>query len=328
MYRHLLISLCIVLAGVAVVSAEDGDGGYAAAFLQVPIGARPTGMGGAFIAVSDDGAAAFYNPAGIAALHKPMFSTSYRAMSLDRSLGYVGIMFPTRGNSSLGFNWLYAGSGSVEARNSDGDPLGYDFTQHNHAISVIFAKRFENYASAGFRGTYLHSQFAEMSAFTVSFDLGFMFYFSQLYDRDVRETIFVQDIQAGIVVRNLAATYKWNNENYLREHIGPDAIASDKEDKVPMAFGFGSSARFFKRKLLLDTDLLKSEQHDFAVHAGAEFFITPQFAVRGGYSDKSLTAGTGYVFKFGNRVLAVDYAFSSAKVDEGSEHIFSFDLLF
>ena len=34
------------------------------------------------------------------------------------------------------------------------------------------------------------------------------------------------------------------------------------------------------------------------------------------------------MFKFGERALAIDYAFSSDKVDEGSDHIFSFDLLF
>jgi hypothetical protein len=30
----------------------------------------------------------------------------------------------------------------------------------------------------------------------------------------------------------------------------------------------------------------------------------------------------------GNRLLGIDYAFSTDKADEGSEHIFSFDLMF
>ncbi|UCD62594.1 MAG: PorV/PorQ family protein [Candidatus Zixiibacteriota bacterium] len=327
MFRYIAIPLAALLALAAVVSAEDGDGGYAAPFLQIPVGARPSGMGGAFLAISDDGAAAFFNPAGVAGLRKVLFSTSYRLMDLDRTLGYASLTFPTRGNSALGFSWLYAGSGSVAARNDDGDQLGFDLNQHNHVFSVIFAKRFEDWFAAGFRGSYLHTRFAEMSAFTVSFDLGLMFYFSQLVSRETRDLMAVQDIQGGLVVRNLAATYRWNNEDYLNAHTTTD-LFSDQKDRVPLEVGVGGSARFFKRKLVIAADLLKNEHQSFVAHAGAEFFISPQFAARGGYSDKHLTAGTGYVFKIGARTLAIDYAFSTDKVDEGSEHIFSFDMLF
>lgn len=327
MLRYFFISLVLLLALPAVATADDGDGGYAGSFLQVPIGARPSGMGGAFIAISDDGAAAFFNPAGISELRKLLFSTSYRLMDLDRSLGYASITFPTQRNSALGFSWLYAGSGSVAARNNDGDDLGYELSQNNHAFSVIFAKRFEDYLSVGFRASYLHTQFAEMTAYTVSFDLGVMFYISQMASREVRETRSVQDLQVGLVVRNLGATYRWSNEEYLRQFSTSD-LYSNQEDDVPAEFGLGGSVRIMKRKLGLAGDLVKNLEQGFVVHTGAEYFLAPQFALRAGYSDKSLTAGTGYIFKFGSRNLAIDYAFSTDKVGEGSEHIFSFDLLF
>ena len=50
--------------------------------------------------------------------------------------------------------------------------------------------------------------------------------------------------------------------------------------------------------------------------------------LRAGYGDGRLAAGTGYLFAVGKHQLAIDYAFSTDKADEGSEHIFSFDLLF
>jgi long-subunit fatty acid transport protein len=50
-------------------------------------GARAAGMGNAFIAVSDDGTAASWNPAGLSQLRKPEFSvvynTSRRTLSLE-----------------------------------------------------------------------------------------------------------------------------------------------------------------------------------------------------------------------------------------------------
>lgn len=310
-----------------LVSAGEGDGGYAGSFLSVPIGARPVGMGGAYIAVANDGAGAFYNPAGVANIKQSILATSYRTMDFDRKLGYVSFITPTQGNSALGFNWLYAGSGSVEARNTDGDPLGYDISENNHAVSAVFAKRFEKLFAVGFRGTYLHTEFADMSAYSVKFDLGVMLYLSQLFDREVRDLMFVQDLQAGLVVRNLGAVYRWNNEDYFAAH-SYDIFGSDHEDKVPLEVGLGGSGRFLQRKLLLASDALIVQHQGLKLHAGAEYFVKPEFSIRTGYADESFTAGAGFIFKLGEKNLALDYAFSTDRVGEGSEHIFSFDLLF
>lgn len=326
--KKLLLILCsLSVLLVSAVVAEDGDGGYAASFLQVPIGARAAGMGSAYISIANDGAGLFYNPAGIANLKKPLFASSYRAMQLDRQLGYVAFMLPTRGESALGVNWLYASSGSVDARNQDGDKLGYDLTMHNHAFSVVFAKRFEDLFSLGFKGSYIHSIFAELNANSVSFDIGATFYLSNLFSREKRDLMAVQDITAGFVIRNLAGSFRWNNEKYYAKYA-VNTFGSEQIDDVPVEVGIGASARFLNRKLLVASDLVKNQHQGFVVHAGSEYFVTPEFAIRAGYSDKSLTAGFGYIFKLGTNALAIDYAFNSEKVDEGSEHIFSFDLLF
>ena len=125
MQNKLMFILCgLLLLGVSAAMAADGSGGDAAAFLQVPIGARPAAMGGAYISISNDGAASFYNPAGLSGLKKSLFSSSYRLMELDRKLGYVAGVFPAKGQAAIGINWLYAGSGTVEARNSDARPAG------------------------------------------------------------------------------------------------------------------------------------------------------------------------------------------------------------
>ena len=211
MRKYILLFFVIVFGLSLNLNAADGNGGYAGAFLQVPVGARPAAMGGAYISIANDGAGVYYNPAGLGNLKKSMFASSYRSMGLDRSLSYVSFFIPTRKNSALGFNWLYAGSVSVAARNSDGDQLGFDVTQNSHAFSVVFAKRFEKLVSAGFKATYLHTTFAEMSSFSAAFDIGFTFYLSHLFSREEQDMMAIKDIQAGLVVRNLAAVYRWKN---------------------------------------------------------------------------------------------------------------------
>ncbi len=329
MYRILILSMVLLLGGVTTVIAEDGNGGYAGSFLDVPIGARPAAMGGAYLSIADDGSGPMYNPAGLSNIRKTLFSSSYRLMDLDRTLGYVSLAIPAAKKSALAFGWRYAGSGTVDARNTDGDKLGFEIAEHNHEFTFVFTKRFEDFFAAGVRGSYLYSRLSEMTTYAASLDVGLMLYLSQLLhnSRDERELAAIQDIQVGLVLKNLGSGFRWNNEKYLVKYVG-NGLATVQEDAIPIEIGAGASARFFKRKLVMASDLLIDLEGRLAYHGGTEFFVSPEFALRGGYSNGRLTAGTGYVIKVGNLVWAIDYAFSTDKADEGSEHIFGFDLLF
>ncbi|MFH1372460.1 MAG: PorV/PorQ family protein [bacterium] len=322
------ISLAVLLLLCSPLGAVEGNGGYAGAFFQIPIGARPTGMGGAYLAVSDDGAGTLFNPAGLANLQRKLFSTSYRFLGLDRTLGYATVVFPSRGQSAIGLNWLYAGSGEVTARDRNGRDLGRTLSEHNHSFGLIFAKRFEKYLSTGIHAKYLHSVFAEMTAFSLSFDFGLMVHVNQFFDRETRDLMAVQDMRIGLTVKNIAAEYRWNNHNYLVKYRNPEALSTDQDDPVPLEFGLGGSARFLERKLLAAVDVRKNTKQSFDFHAGAEYQVAPEFTVRSGFSAGRFTAGTGYMFDLKHYKLAVDYAFSTDRVGEGSEHIFSMDFLF
>jgi hypothetical protein len=327
MLRYLIITLMTVVLMAAAVTAEDGDGGYAGSFLQVPIGARPTAMGGAYLAVSNDGAGALFNPAGLANLKERLFATSYRVMQLDRKLGYVTAIFPIQNQAVLGVHWLYAGSGSVTMRDFNGRPLDEEFSQNNHAFAVIFAKRFEKYFSFGLKLNYYHATIPEVTASSVGFDGGFMLYVDELIDREKREDLFIKKIQLGLTIKNLGMKYPWNSQKFNTLYRS-DNRGFEQDDKVPLEVGLGGSGRIIDSKLLLAVDVLKNEKQGAVFRAGSEFLVTSDFSLRGGYGDKRFTAGTGYIFKFGKQLLAIDYAFSTDKADEGSEHIFSFDLLF
>ncbi|HUV31072.1 MAG TPA: PorV/PorQ family protein [Acidobacteriota bacterium] len=326
-YRILVSAVLIGVLWACPGRSAEGDGGYAGAFFQVPAGARPTAMGGAYLAVSDDGAAPLFNPAGLANLKRPLVGSSYRAMKLDRSLGYITVMFPVQGSAVVGAHWLYAGSGSVEARDSDGDLLGRDISNNNHQFAAVFAKRFERYLAFGINLGYLYSTMPEINAASVGFDFGLMFYVDQLFDREKREELPVKDIQVGLTFKNVSKRYSWNSETYLAKYT-TNATGSERDDDVPLEFGLGAAGRFADRRLLLAADVLKNEKQGTQLHAGAEFYVSEEFALRSGYSDGRFTAGTGYMFRLGSRVLLIDYAFTTDKADEGSEHIFSFDVQF
>ena len=323
------IALILAIALVwSNVSGADGSAGYAGSFLEIPIGARPAAMGGAYLAVSDDGSGPLYNPAGTANLKKKLFTSSYRVMGLDRTLAYASVILPAQGNSVIGINWLYAGSGSVEARNSVGQLLGHEVSLNTHDFGVLFAKRFEDAVAAGLKINYYHADFTEITSGSVGIDFGVMLYVDQFFNRESRDLMPVKNIQIGAVVKNIGSRFIWNNENYMLRYRGTSVPSSEQEDNIPTEFGLGGSARFFDQKLTLATDLLKSSKSDLRFHGGAEYLYIKKVALRGGISDGSPTIGGGYLFKLGSSFLAIDYAFSTDKVGEGQEHIFSFDILF
>ncbi len=323
------IRLVLFLAAFAANAvAAEGDGGYAGAFLQVPLGARPTAMGGAYIGLSDDASGALFNPAGLAGLPYREFGSSYRIMTQGRKLGYVSVLLPVQGMATLGFHWIYAGSGAVAERDRDGATVGRDFSQTTHQFAILFAKRFESWFSFGANLNYLYARLPKISANSVGFDFGGMLYVNELMDREKRDQFFAQDIRLGLVVRNISKQFKWNSEKYLIEYT-QSSLGSEQTDKVPVEVGIGGSARFLQKKLLLDLDAMKSDKQSFKARVGGEYQISNAFSLRSGYSVYGFAAGAGFQFDLRpKQTLGIDYAFSTGRAGEGAEHLFSLGLRF
>jgi len=79
-----------------------------AAFVDVGLGARPVGLGRAFVALADDANAMLYNPAGQAKLERmeltSMYARLYPGIEDDKlHLGYLGVVRPMGSFGTLGF---------------------------------------------------------------------------------------------------------------------------------------------------------------------------------------------------------------------------------
>jgi opacity protein-like surface antigen len=327
MKKTILTLAITVLLGSPTFSA-DGDGGYAGSFLQVPLGARPASMGGAYIGVSDDASGVMYNPAGLAGIPYREFTSAYRAMSQDRKLGYASVIFPVQGMATLGLQWTYAGSGSVEERDRDGALVGREISQNSHQFGVTFAKRFDPWIGVGANISYLYSKMSVISANSVGFDFGAMIYLTELVDREKRDKFFAQNAKVGLVVRNITKQFRWNSEKYLMKYT-TGGTGFIQTDKFPLEIGLGASSQFLDGKLLIALDGYKSEKQSVKGRFGAEYQLRPELALRSGYSVDGFAAGAGFQFDISpQRTVAIDYAFLSGRADAGSEHLFSLGLRF
>jgi hypothetical protein len=320
MKKIIIILAAICIGGAGALRADSEDGGYAGAFLKIPVDARPAGMGGAYVAISDDPAGQLHNPAGIQSRREYFFSSSYRAMKLDRQLGFVSLVLPTRLESTLGLSWLYAGYGEVEARNTSGYATGEVISSDEHAFAVSFAKRFTPVFAAGSKVNFYYKQHADLKASSVGINLGAMFYIDSVFRFGTMEGKPFTDLTAGAVISNIAAKYPWDTEG--------EGLTASRTDDFPMRFAVGVSARTFKKKLLLALDLDKNGEQSMAFRTGGEYNHKDLVKLRSGINDGVFTAGAGFKFDLEQFGIEINYAFSAAKVNEGEDHVFTLDITF
>jgi hypothetical protein len=170
-----LISLCFVVGRwsampAALPAQEESSAGIAA--LDIPTGARPLGMGRAFVASSGDIQGLFYNPAGLAARDSigVSFSRYEGASDLDLNGNFGAVSFPLlRGSATLAIS--YEDLGEFELTGSTADPLG---TQDLSNVLFVgsYALRLGPRAAVGASLKYLRSDLGVADGNGVAFDAG------------------------------------------------------------------------------------------------------------------------------------------------------------
>ncbi len=69
--------ITLTIIGTLLLLMPLSAGRYAGDFMMIGAGARPLGMGGAYCALSEDGSAIYWNPAGIAQIRESEFSAMH-----------------------------------------------------------------------------------------------------------------------------------------------------------------------------------------------------------------------------------------------------------
>ncbi len=88
----------VLLTGISLLFGESGRmtnvGTTAAPFLEVGVGSRAIGMGGAFVAISNDVSALYWNPAGLCRMDQGEAVFERIEWFADISFNYLGATLP------------------------------------------------------------------------------------------------------------------------------------------------------------------------------------------------------------------------------------------
>ncbi|MBD3217942.1 MAG: PorV/PorQ family protein [candidate division Zixibacteria bacterium] len=318
MKKIIAIFMILTLAGTSGALAEDGNAGGPAAFLKLGFSARVMGMGGTYLAVSDDATGMFYNPAGLAQLKWNSASASYRHMDFDRKFGYVAFGVQALEEATVAGGWIHASDGNFVGRDNEGTPTGDDLSYSDNTIALSFAKKFGDIFMVGATGKYFISSIAGITSNTVTFDVGGMAVLDKLnfFEPDA----FLDVVRVGLVAENLGGTHRFNTGDFWAER-GEIGVAQDED--MLLGFKGGVSALALDSTTLVSVDFRKIEDHDIKIYAGGEYVFNKLVALRAGYADERLAFGGGISKTFIYYRFKLDYAFVTAIDGEAPDHLFT-----
>ena len=322
-----------VLSVLCVSAVQSYADEYAADFLNIGVGGRALGMGGAYASIADDGSAFYWNPAGLPYLVKREVTLQHTwIFSGLASHDFVSIVHPLPNMAGVGFSWIRFAvdeiplypelPGTPDERKQDpnlrpdGIPQSY-FNDQENAFFFTFGKRFEEKLGKNWR--YLPIPF------TLSFGGNLKFIQQSLYDRTGTATGFDFGSIIRLNLNDLTGTTEYWGDVSLGvslQDIGGTRITWDTPsqhvDRIPfngkIAFSYNQPL-FSSSRILFAYD--RDSRYGGREHWGLEYGLNHLLALRAGLDEINsgvFTLGTGIqVSKF-----KVDYAFMSH--DLGGTH--------
>jgi hypothetical protein len=296
------------------ITLADDNGGYAGDFLRTGLGARSLAMGNTGVAGPVTAYANYYNPALLSQLSDRKVGLSYRFMSLDRRFGTISFSMKVPPSAGFTVNWIESGINNIKSYNSIGEETG-DIHNAQNAIYFSFGRsitrKFSIGVSAKLLLAYINDGTDEFdwkgSGF--GFDLGLVYYHSQ-------------DLAFGYQLRDINAKYKANTTDIF-EHGGTTI------DAFPVIQRLGTFYHTPVRWLRSAYEFEWSTKDDNGRHhLGLEALYGKNLALRTGYNGQTLTFGAGMDFSFLGTESFLDYVFLPSVIDEGSSHVFSWQVSF
>ena len=297
-----LAALCC--AGSAFAAGRPGTSAFQ--FLQLGVGARPSGMGEVFAGVAGDVNSLYWNPAGLAGLERPELSMTHALWLEDITYSNFVYARPALGGvAGVGFNIL--NSGSIQKADNSGLRLSEKYSMSDMLGALSYARAWGNLALAA-NLKYISSALEDESAHSYAADAGALYTGFRPFGRR---------LGLGLSVQNLGAKAKYVSE----------------EAPLPSIVRAGASLAL-SGNLLVGSDLVYAEK-TVNIHGGAEYTRKlggVVLAARAGYKNdtvKELGALSGLTAGLGLRLndFQLDYSWNSF-TDLGVTHRLSVGIKF
>ena len=330
-HEFIVYRTIVFLLGM-IVPVQLIGGKYAAEFLRIGVGARALGMGGAFVAIADDGSASYWNPAGLGNLARHQIHFSH--VQLFDNLAqhhFANLSLKVTKRITLGVSWIRLSVDDIPRYSalegtrydrilnpdlrSTGMPEGF-FTDVENGWFLAFSRGFDfdlaigggllptiipSRLCLGVSYKYISQKLDAAEGRGQGLDIGMML---KLSGPKMENGVSRRKFALGINFQDVAGTtVVWNTIHHTR-------------DRLPFNFLTGLSYSEWLPWLRgpLTLSFGRDNCYGTSNHWGGEFVFRNILSVRAGMKNNRFTAGAGLKI-FG---LGIDYAFVS--YDLGNSH--------
>lgn len=320
----LYISICLLLALNSSLSQTTRNvskvGMTAAPFLEIGVGARAIAMGGAFSGTANDASALYWNPGGLANLHRPEIILVHTEWIADIQYEFAGVVLPLGRIGCLGMSVTSLHMDDMKITTIEyPQGTGELFSANDLALGFSYSVALTDRFSIGLTGKYIYQQIWKERANGFALDLGTLFVtgFHGMRIGAVLTNFGTDMRMAGddlLIYYDLDPTKLGNNERTFAE-LKTDSWPLPLTFQVGLALDLLNSKR---NRLTLAVDAVHPSDNAESLHIGTEYGFQNWMFIRGGYRDLflrdgegGLSLGGGVFARFlGNFQVKMDYAYS------------------
>ena len=316
--RRLL--LLVVIVSIALADF-DKVATTAAPFLKLGVGGRAMSMGGAQVALADDGSALYWNPAGLTSARTPTLMVAHNDWLLDITHDFVGLSLPIRPGEAIGLAFSALTMDDQPVRTLEApEGTGLVYGVMDLAISAGYARQISDRLAFGISGKYINLSAYNEQAQTFAVDLG---------------SILVTDfhgLKIGMALSNFGGDLQFTGRDLIVKvdtddaidgNYSSDASLSTEPWPLPLMIRIGLSmdllgsepawirSDYSRLTLALDAD----HPNDGPEHLnlGVEYALREMLYFRGGYrhnyDQESWSMGAGVKLQLnGLGRVKLDYA--------------------
>jgi hypothetical protein len=294
LFFAVILCICALFGDMAVAASNNATA--SADFLNIGVGARAAGLGGAYTSIADDATASYWNPGGLVSIESPQLIFSHFAWYQDINYEYLAVVLPVGDRFAFSIHSSYLDYGTIEGYDVYDNPTGSINSTYDLAAGVSVGYKVTDDFSAGLTAKYVMLSLDNVKASAIAADLGAKY--------KINNYVF------GVSLANLGQDFKFNREM----------------EKLPVGIRVGMSATPFGPSLLGAIEVESQFYGGLAIKNGVELNFEKRYFLRTGYSfypgqDNQIV---GQALSFGVGALLgptqFDYTFSP-KENIGAESI-------
>jgi len=342
MKKITILALALILAASVAGASYAQQAGFAIDPTYIGVGARPLGMGKAYVAVAEDADTVFMNPAGLGKIDSWKLTTMYSNFMGDVKYSVLSGVIPME-TGSLGFGYITSRVDGIWI-------LGADATSTTHWPTPSSLGEYSNsvgFVSYGF-------PLEKVAGFAKDIYVGANLKYFDQQGSGTDEAYYAGgrgiDLDLGI----LYAPKGWLSLGLNQQNMVPSSMGgavtyrSGVEEDVPSVTKAGAKIALFgeedlalidssfKLNLAADIDIHSTDNRPMGVHLGAEFMPNDYLSLRAGLdkdpypSSVDAAQATNLTLGAGIKMHGIrfDYAYHPySSIAENATHFFSFSFV-